>query len=237
MKPKDSSLNHNHTLILEVKNLSKIYRSKAGEVRALDKINMTVNKSEFLAILGPSGSGKSTLLNMIGAFDKPTSGKVFIRGIDIFSSNEVQLAKIRNRLIGFVFQSFNLINRTTVQKNVELPAIFAGMDKKLRSRRALELLKALGIRNKAGFTPPFLSGGQQQRVAIARALMNNPAIILADEPTGNLDSRTSGEVARLLGRLTKEFGTTVVAVTHSPELAKEADRIITIHDGKIMTSE
>ncbi|MCZ6724819.1 MAG: ABC transporter ATP-binding protein, partial [Thaumarchaeota archaeon] len=135
MKPKDSSLNHNHTLILEVKNLSKIYRSKAGEVRALDKINMTVNKSEFLAILGPSGSGKSTLLNMIGAFDKPTSGRVFIRGIDIFSSNEVQLAKIRNRLIGFVFQSFNLINRTTVQKNVELPAIFAGMDKKLRSRR------------------------------------------------------------------------------------------------------
>ncbi len=235
MKPKDNDLNP--SIILEVKNLSKIYRSQAGKVVALENINLTVNKSEFLAILGPSGSGKSTLLNMIGAFDRPTSGRVFIRGIDIFSSNEKQLAKVRNRLIGFVFQSFNLINRTTVQKNVELPAIIAGMNKKLRARRALELLKALGIRNKAAYTPPFLSGGQQQRVAIARALMNNPAIILADEPTGNLDSRTSGEVARLLSRLTKEFGTTVLAVTHSPELAKEADRIVSLHDGKIMNSQ
>ena len=237
MKSKDSNLNPNPTIILEVKNLSKTYRSQAGEVIALENVNITVKKSEFLAILGPSGSGKSTLLNMIGAFDKPTSGKVFIRGIDIFSSNEVQLARKRNRLIGFVFQSFNLINRTTVQKNVELPAIIAGMNKKLRSRRALELLKALGIRNKAGYTPPFLSGGQQQRVAIARALMNNPAIILADEPTGNLDSKTSGEVARLLSRLSKEFGTTILAVTHSPELAKEADRIVSLHDGKIINSQ
>jgi len=237
MKSKDSNLNPNPTIILEVKNLSKTYRSQAGEVIALENVNITVKKSEFLAILGPSGSGKSTLLNMIGAFDKPTSGKVFIRGIDIFSSNEVQLARIRNRLIGFVFQSFNLINRTTVQKNVELPAIIAGMNKKLRSRRALELLKALGIRNKAGYTPPFLSGGQQQRVAIARALMNNPAIILADEPTGNLDSKTSGEVARLLSRLSKEFGTTILAVTHSPEMAKEADRIVSLHDGKIINSQ
>ncbi len=237
MKPKDSNLNPNSTIILEVKNLSKIYSSPAGDVVALENINITVSKSEFLVILGPSGSGKSTLLNMIGAFDKPTSGRVFIRGIDIFSSNEVQLSRIRNRLIGFVFQSFNLINRTTVQRNVELPAIIGGMNKKLRARRALELLKALGIRNKAGYTPPFLSGGQQQRVAIARALMNNPAIILADEPTGNLDSRTSGEVARLLGRLTKEFGTTVIAVTHSPELAKEADRIVSLEDGKIMNSQ
>jgi putative ABC transport system ATP-binding protein len=183
--------------------------------------------------VGPSGSGKSTLLNMLGALDRPTSGKVFMDGIDIFSLNDSQLATVRNDKLGFIFQSYNLINRTTVLKNVEFPGIVGGMSDADRRRRALKLLDFLGIKNKANFKPLNLSGGQQQRVAIARALMNDPKIILADEPTGNLDTKTGIDVFNLLTLLSREFKRTIIMVTHNPELAAATDRAIHIRDGAI----
>lgn len=180
----------NNPWSLQILDVSKVFRSSAGNVAALRHISFNVRKGEFVSIVGPSGSGKSTMLNLIGALDRPTTGRVIIGGIDIFSLNDSKIAKMRNRLIGFIFQSYNLINRMTVQKNVELPAIIGGLSKKEREYRALKILEALAISDKAKFKPTSLSGGQQQRVAIARALMNNPAIILADEPTGNLYSLT-----------------------------------------------
>jgi putative ABC transport system ATP-binding protein len=218
---------------LYVKKLFKVYDSAAGRVIALRDVTFKVNKGEFLAIVGPSGSGKSTLLNMIGALDRPTSGRVFIDGVDIFSLSDSEIATIRNRMIGFVFQSYNLINRTTVQKNVELPAIIKGMSSGNRIRRAKKLLEILGIGDKANFKPSNLSGGQQQRVAIARSLMNNPAIILADEPTGNLDTKTGKEVFNLLRVLSEKYRRTVVMVTHNPVLAEGTDRSIYIKDGRV----
>jgi putative ABC transport system ATP-binding protein len=218
---------------LYVKKLFKVYDSEAGRVIALRDVTFKVNKGEFLAIVGPSGSGKSTLLNMIGALDRPTSGRVFIDGVDIFSLSDSEIATIRNRMIGFVFQSYNLINRTTVQKNVELPGIIKGMSGSNRIRRAKKLLEILGIGDKANFKPSNLSGGQQQRVAIARSLMNNPAIILADEPTGNLDTKTGKEVFNLLRVLSEKYRRTVVMVTHNPVLAEGTDRAIYIKDGTV----
>lgn len=222
-----------NNLALHVKRLSKIYDSAAGRVIALRDVNFKVNKGEFLAIVGPSGSGKSTLLNMIGALDRPTSGRVFIGGVDIFSLSNSEIATIRNRMIGFVFQSYNLINRTTVQRNVELPGIIRGMSRSNRVRRAKRLLELLGIGDKASFKPSNLSGGQQQRVAIARALMNNPTIILADEPTGNLDTKTGNEVFNFLRILSQKYKRTIVMVTHNPVLAEETDRAIYIKDGTV----
>src|SRR5215210_3422924 len=189
---------NNDNIAMEAEKLFKVYDSAAGRVIALRDVTFKVKKGEFLAIVGPSGSGKSTLLNMIGALDRPTSGKVFIGGVDIFSLSNSEIATIRNRMIGFVFQSYNLINRTTVQRNVELPGIIRGMSKSNSVRRAKRLLELLGIGDKANFKPSNLSGGQQQRVAIARALMNNPTIILADEPTGNLDTKTGNDVFSFL---------------------------------------
>jgi putative ABC transport system ATP-binding protein len=234
--------NHQHDLAsdpvasaaaLKVENLSKVFESAAGRVLALKKINFTINKGEFVSIIGPSGSGKSTLLNMIGALDRPTFGKVFIGGIDIFLLRDSEVASIRNNMIGFIFQSFNLINRTTVQKNVEIPGIVScnGGGSKERADRCLKILDVLGIKDKAKFKPSSLSGGQQQRVAIARALMNNPTIILADEPTGNLDTKTGNEVFDLLKLLSKKFRRTIVMVTHNDELSKKTDRSIYIRDG------
>ncbi len=220
-------------LAMQVKDLSKVFLSSAGKVVALKNINFEVRKGEFVAIVGPSGSGKSTLLNMVGALDRPTVGKVYINGVDIFSLSDYEIAQMRNMLIGFIFQSYNLINRTTVEKNVELPAIIAGMSAHDRKRRALKLLEVLGISDKARFKPTNLSGGQQQRVAIARALINNPAIILADEPTGNLDTKTGQEVFDLLKMLSAKYRRTIVMVTHNPELALETDRAIFIRDGQI----
>jgi putative ABC transport system ATP-binding protein len=222
-----------NNLALHVKKLSKVYDSAAGRVIALRDVNFKVNKGEFLAIVGPSGSGKSTLLNMIGALDRPTSGRVFIGGFDIFSLSNSEIATIRNRMIGFVFQSYNLIARTTVQRNVELPGIIRGMSKSNRVRRAKRLLELLGIGDKANFKPSNLSGGQQQRVAIARALMNNPTIILADEPTGNLDTKTGHEVFNFLRILSQKYKRTIVMVTHNPVLAEETDRAIYIKDGTV----
>jgi putative ABC transport system ATP-binding protein len=218
--------------ILKVENLSKVYTSSMGKVVSLRNINFSVNKGEFVSVVGPSGSGKSTLLNMIGALDRPTSGKVFINGVDIFSLNDSQIATIRNHTLGFIFQSYNLINRTTILKNVEFPGITGGMSDGDRRRRAVKLLTFLGIKDKAKYKPSNLSGGQQQRVAIARALMNDPKIILADEPTGNLDTKTGQGVFDLLRLLSSKFRRTIIMVTHNPELAA-TDRTIHIRDGAI----
>jgi putative ABC transport system ATP-binding protein len=223
----------NSSIALRVENLSKVFESAGGRLIALRKINFTVKTGEFISIVGPSGSGKSTLLNILGALDKPSFGKIFIGGIDVFSLRDNMIARMRNNLIGFIFQSFNLINRTTVQRNVEIPAIIAGMGSKDRAARSLKLLNILGIGDKAKLKPMNLSGGQQQRVAIARSLINNPTFILADEPTGNLDTKTGNEVFDLLKSLSKKYGRTIIFVTHNPELANQTDRSIYIRDGQI----
>jgi len=220
-------------IALEVNDITKVFATKAGVLEALKGISFVINRGEFVSIVGPSGSGKSTLLNIIGALDRPTSGKVYIDGIDIFSLRDGDIAAMRNKLIGFIFQSFNLINRSTVQKNVELPAIISDMSKQERKRRALLLLESLGVADKARFKTSSLSGGQQQRVAIARALINNPTMVLADEPTGNLDTKTGNEVFDLLRVLSTKFRRNVIFVTHNQELAKKTDRIIYIKDGII----
>lgn len=228
-----SSKTQREKVILQVKNLSKIYDSDSGKLTALSDINFTIKEGEFVSILGPSGSGKSTLLYMIGALDRPTTGKVYINGVDIFSLNDSEIAKVRNKLIGYVFQSYNLINRSTVLKNVELPEIITGMRPREAVFRARVIMKALGIDDKVAQKAVNLSGGQQQRVAIARALVNNPSIILADEPTGNLDTKTGGEVFDLLKKLSSQFHKTIIVITHNPELAEMTDRSIFIKDGKI----
>lgn len=223
----------NSSFALKVENLSKIYDSAAGRVVALDKVSFAIKKGEFVSVVGPSGSGKSTVLNMIGALDRPTSGKIYIDGIDIFSLNDSEIATMRNSRIGFIFQSFNLINRTTVQKNVKLPGLIAGMSNAEANSRSLKILEALGIADKKNQKPVNLSGGQQQRVAIARSLINNPTIILADEPTGNLDTKTGDDVFDMLKMLSHKFKRTIVMVTHNPELAESTDRSILLRDGRI----
>jgi putative ABC transport system ATP-binding protein len=240
IKTKEGNNNNNKKLnkntsdpILRVEDVSKVFFTPAGAYTALKKINFKINKGEFVSIVGPSGSGKSTLLNILGALDKPTSGKIFINNIDLFTTNESELAYLRNNLIGFIFQSFNLIHRTTVIKNVEISGLLNGMELKERKRRALILLDLLGIKDKAYLKTYSLSGGQQQRVAIARALFNNPFIILADEPTGNLDTKTGNEVFNLLKKLSSHLQRTIIMVTHNDELAKKTDRMIFIKDGMI----
>jgi putative ABC transport system ATP-binding protein len=232
----DNSTKSNHgndSMALEVRNLYKFWDSQAGRVIGVANISFGIRKGEFVSIVGPSGSGKSTLLNMLGALERPSSGQVFINGIDIFSMNDSQAATIRNKSIGFIFQSYNLINRTNVLKNVEFPAIIGGMKKSERRMRATKLLNFLGLNSKLKSKPSNLSGGEQQRVAIARSLMNNPAIILADEPTGNLDTKTGADVFGLLKLLSKKFRRTIVMVTHNPELAANTERSIFIKDGRI----
>lgn len=219
---------------LKLEDVKKVFEPRstsAKRVVALDGVSFEVRKGEFVSIVGPSGSGKSTLLNIIGALDRPTSGKVFINGQDIFLLDDARLSSIRSRLIGFIFQSYNLVNRMSVQENVEFPAVFS--ERSGRSSRALELLEILAIKDKAKQKPEDLSGGEQQRVTIARALVNDPALVLADEPTGNLDTKTGREVFDLLRMLSDRFGTTVVMVTHNLELAGMADRSIYIRDGRV----
>ena len=225
--------NNDNPIVMELKNIIKIFKSPAGESVVLDNISFTIKKGEFISIVGPSGSGKSTLLNIIGALDKPTSGQVIINGFNIVSLNESEIAQMRNNLIGYIFQSFNQINRTSVKKNIKIPAIIMGMNRNVRRYRSQRLLDLLGIKDKGEYQPMNLSGGQQQRVAIARALINNPTIILADEPTGNLDTKTGKEVFDLLKMLTRKYKKTIVMVTHNPELALETDKTIFIRDGKI----
>jgi putative ABC transport system ATP-binding protein len=228
-------------IALKLDNVKKVFEPRSASakkiiVKALDGVSFEVRVGEFVSIVGPSGSGKSTLLNVIGALDRPTSGKVFIKGQDIFLLDDARLSDLRSRLIGFIFQSYNLINRMSVQENVEFPAVFLRRSSSSSSdsrTRALELLEILGIKDKAKQKPVDLSGGEQQRVAIARALINDPALVLADEPTGNLDTKTGREVFDLLKMLTDRFGTTVVMVTHNLELAGMTDRSIYIRDGRI----
>src|SRR5918999_1076803 len=224
---------------LEVDNVKKIFGSRSASastkkmVVAVDGVTFEVKRAEFVSIVGPSGSGKSTLLNVMGALDRPTSGKVFINGQDIFMLDDARLSDVRSRLIGFIFQSYNLVNRMSVQENVEFPAIFSERPSYDSRTRAFELLEILGIKDKAKQKPVDLSGGEQQRVAIARALINDPALVLADEPTGNLDTKTGREEFDLLKMLSDRFGTTVVMVTHNLELAAMTDRSIYIRDGRI----
>ena len=220
-----------HILYTEL--LSKIYRGAGHDTIALDAVDLKIDKGEFIAIMGPSGSGKSTLLNLIGALDSPTSGKIFLDGIETTALNSAGLALLRNKKIGFIFQSFNLISRFTALVNVELPLSILGISAKARKKRAYEMLKLVGLDDRWNHTPNQLSGGQQQRVAIARALSVDPPIILGDEPTGNLDSTPSGIIINLLSELNQKTGKTIILITHDPDVAMKASRVITVKDGKI----
>ncbi len=220
--------------IIRLRDVWKTYRMGDNEVHALSGLDLEVEKGEFLSIMGPSGSGKSTAMNMIGCLDIPTKGEVFLDGVDIATLDESDLAQIRGRKIGFIFQKFNLINTLTAKENVMLPMIFQGIPEAERHRKAGELLRLVDLGERMDHRPNELSGGQQQRVAIARALAVDPTVILADEPTGNLDSRTGGTVMEFLKKLHQEKGTTVVLVTHDEEVAKNADRVEYLRDGRIM---
>ena len=222
--------------ILYTELLSKIYRGDGLDTIALDAVDIKIDKGEFIAIMGPSGSGKSTLLNLIGALDSPTSGKIFLDGIETTALNSAGLALLRNKKIGFIFQSFNLISRFPALVNVELPLSILGISTKARKKRAYEMLKLVGLDDRWNHTPNQLSGGQQQRVAIARALSVDPPIILGDEPTGNLDSKTSGIIINLLSELNQKTGKTIILITHDPEVAMKASRVITVKDRKIDVS-
>lgn len=219
--------------IVKTQSLNKVYTGSGLDTIALDNIDLEIHPGEFIAIMGPSGSGKSTLLNIIGALDSPTSGKIFIDGIETTSLNSSNLALLRNKKIGFIFQSFNLISRLTALANVEIPLSILGVSSKKRKKRAYEMLKMVGLSDRWHHKPNALSGGQQQRVAIARALATNPSIILGDEPTGNLDSKTTSNIIKLLKELNTTTGKTVILITHDPDVAREASRVISVHDGKI----
>jgi putative ABC transport system ATP-binding protein len=219
--------------MLELENITKVYKAGQTEVPALRGISCRIESGEMVSIIGPSGSGKSTLMNIIGCLDKPTSGQYRLDGIEVSELNDNQLAEIRNKKIGFVFQSFNLLPRTTALANVELPLIYSGVSN--RRQRALQVLESVGLAHRVTHRPSELAGGEQQRVAIARALVNNPSLILADEPTGNLDTRTSQEIMAIFKKL-NEQGMTIVLVTHEPDIAAYTQRTIKLRDGQIEES-
>ena len=223
-------------IIIDLKQiLKKYYIGKPNELEILHGIDLCVKEGEFLSIVGASGSGKTTLMNIIGILDRPTEGEYILDGIDVCAAKDSELSHIRNQKIGFVFQTYNLIARTSALKNVELPMLYAGKERAGRIKKAEELLDLVGMQERKNHLPDELSGGQKQRVAIARALSNNPAILLADEPTGALDSKTGRMIMDLFHELNKNNGITIVLITHSEELAEETDRIITLKDGEIMS--
>ena len=223
--------------MIRMEGLVKVYDTGEIQVAALKSIDLTIHKGEFIAIMGASGSGKSTLMNILGCLDRPTEGHYYLEGDDVMEKSDNQLSAIRNKKIGFVFQSFNLISRTSALKNVELPMVYGRIGAEERKERALELLKNVGLEDRAHHMPNELSGGQKQRVAIARALANKPQIILADEPTGNLDSQSSVEIMDIFTMLNRQEGNTVIIVTHERDIAEFTDRIITFKDGHVVKDE
>ena len=220
-------------MIITVDNINKTYKNGSLELQVLKNISFKVDKGEFLAIMGSSGSGKSTMMNILGCLDNQYEGRYILDGIDISKSTENELSEIRNKKIGFIFQSFNLLPRLTALENVELPLVYSSVPKEERHKRANELLEMVGLKERIHHRPNELSGGQRQRVAIARALVNDPSIILADEPTGNLDSKSEGEIIEILQKLNK-MGKTIVIVTHEPSIGKIAERKIVFKDGEII---
>lgn len=221
--------------ILKVENLCKVYGKGENEVKALDNVSFSVSKGEFVAIIGPSGSGKSTLLHIIGGVDKPTSGKVYMDGCDVYSQNDEQLAVFRRRQVGLIYQFYNLIPVLNVRENITLPVLMDG--RKVDEKRLRELIDTLDLKGREKHLPNELSGGQQQRVSIGRALMTAPAVVLADEPTGNLDSKNSREIVELLKLSNKKYNQTLIVITHDESIALQADRIISIEDGRVARDE
>lgn len=223
--------------VIKVENLIKTYKTGDTEFNALNDVSLTVNYGEMVAIMGPSGSGKSTFMNMIGCLDRPTKGEYYLDGVNVKSLSSDELAEIRNLKLGFVFQGFNLIAKTSAVENVELPMIYKGIDEITRRKKALQALKIVGLEKRIHHFPSQMSGGQQQRVAIARAIVNDAPIILADEPTGNLDTKTSIEVMEFFVNLNNNTGKTIVLVTHEPDIAEYCKRIIKFKDGKIISDQ
>jgi putative ABC transport system ATP-binding protein len=222
--------------LIFLEDVSRVYATGDVEVRALDKVSLTVKEGEFLAVMGPSGSGKSTLMNILGCLDRPTTGRYVLAGREVSHLSRPELAEVRNHVLGFVFQNFNLLSRTTALENVELPLLYQGVPTRERHKRAQEALQRVGLADRMDHHPNQLSGGQQQRVAIARAIVTRPRVILADEPTGNLDSKTSVEVMAILQELEAQ-GITVALVTHAPDVAEYASRIVVVKDGNILSDE
>jgi putative ABC transport system ATP-binding protein len=219
--------------VIRLENVFKTYDLGEIQVQALRGVSLEISEGEFVAVMGPSGSGKSTIMNILGCLDRPTKGRYFLDDVDVSGMSKTELARIRNRKLGFVFQQFNLLSRTSALENVELPTVYAGISPDERAKRAMEALTRVGLAERSGHHPSQLSGGQQQRVAIARGLVNRPSILLADEPTGNLDSRTSVEIMEILQTLNNEQGLTIVLVTHEPDIAQYAKRNLLFRDGKL----
>ena len=219
--------------VIELEDIQKVYRIGESEFPVLKGIDLQIEEGEFIALMGPSGSGKSTLMNIVGCLDRPTSGRFLLLRQDISQTSDDELARIRREELGFIFQTFNLIGRISVLKNVEVPMILSGLPREKRKDRALELLESVGIAHRINFSPQNISGGERQRVAIARALANDPKIIIADEPTGNLDLKNSDEVMKILTNLNRE-GRTIIMVTHNPEITENCSRVIRLRDGRIL---